>query len=128
MSRADHLSRRERQIMDAVHALGRATAAEVRERIPDPPGYSSVRKLMTVLEAKGHLAHELDGQTYVYSAIEKRESAGRSALDRLLTTFFGNSAEEAVAALLDMRADELTPEELERMSAMLNDARRKERK
>ncbi len=128
MSRSLDLSRRERQIMDVIHARGRATAAEVREGLPDPPGYSSVRKLLSVLEAKGHLGHELDGQRYVYLSTEPQESARRSAFVRLLTTFFGGSAEEAMAALLDLKADELTPDELDRMSKMLEAARRKERK
>ena len=128
VSRYAHLSRRERQIMDAIHSLHRASAAQVRERLPDAPGYSSVRKLLTVLEEKGHVAHELDGQRYVYFATEAVEKARSSAFGHLLDTFFGNSAEEAMAALLDLKAAELTDEELDRISRMLDAARRKERK
>ena len=111
--------------MDAVHALGRATAAQVQERLPDPPGYSAVRKLLTLLEEKGHLRHELEGQRYVYMATEELDHARQSAFGHLLQTFFGGSAEEAMAALLDLKADDLSAAELARMAELLEAARRK---
>ena len=95
-----HLSRRERQIMDVNYAKGRATALEVVGGLPDPPGKTAVRTLLGILEEKGHLSHEQDGQTYIYSPIHAREQAGPSALKRVLEVFFGGSLEHAEAAHL----------------------------
>ncbi len=120
------LSRRERQIMDIIHRGARVTAAEVHSRLPDPPSYSSVRTLLRVLEDKGHVRHKKDGQRYVYYPRESRERARRSAFRRLLRTFCGDSVEEAVAALLDMEEANLTQAELDRLAAMIEDARKKE--
>src|SRR6476469_6977063 len=97
-----HLRRRERQIMDVVYQLGRATAADVLERIPNPPSYSAVRAMMRVLEEKGVLKHEQDGPRYLYRPVVLREKARRSALKQMLRTFFDGSTEQAVAALLDL--------------------------
>src|SRR3712207_242967 len=105
------LSRRERQIMDVVYRLERATASEVLERLPDPPSYSAVRTLLRILEEKGHLRHEQDGPRYVYLPTVPRDSAKESALRHVLRTFFDNSAEAAVAALLDIRGDGLSDAE-----------------
>ena len=88
MSAEPHLSRRERQIMDALHQRGRATAAEVQAALPDPPGYSAVRALLRILEAKGHVKHLKEGSHYVYQPRVSRETARRSALQRLVSTFF----------------------------------------
>lgn len=120
------LSRRERQIMDIIYRRGRATVAQVLEELPDPPSYSAVRAMLRVLEEKGHLEHEQEGPRYVYSPTLPRERARRSALRRLLDTFFEGSPEEAVAALLDMSAD-LTDEELERLSRLIEEARKEGR-
>ena len=87
----DSLSRRERQIMDVVYRLGRATAAEVQEGLPDPPSYSAVRALLRVLEEKGHLRHEQDGPRNVYVPTVPRDAARSSAVRALLETFFGGS-------------------------------------
>ena len=120
-----NLSRRERQIMDVVYRAGAATAAEIHEQLPAPPSYSAVRALLRVLEEKGHLRHHQDGPRYVFSPTVPRDEARRSALRHLLTTFFEDSAEKAVAALLDASEAKLSPGELERI-ARLVDAARKE--
>lgn len=123
-----HLSRRERQIMDVVYRLESATVAEVLERLPDPPSYSAVRALMRILEEKGHLAHHQEGQRYIYTATVPRDTAKESALKNMLRTFFGGSTEAAVAALLDLREDGLTESELDRISRLVDEARKGEQK
>src|SRR5262245_61785871 len=95
------LSRRERQILDILYEKGRATALEVLEGLPDPPGYSAIRSHLTTLEEKGHVRHEKDGARYVYMPTVQARTARRSALQHLLKTFFLGSREQAVAALLD---------------------------
>ena len=121
------LSRREQQIMDIIYSRGQATASEVMENLPDPPGYSAVRALLRVLEEKGHLRHEQTGQRYVYAPIVTRERAKRSALRRVLQTFFDDSAEEAVAALLDISQERLSDDELNRMELLIKQARKEGR-
>lgn len=121
------LSRRERQIMDIVYRLGEAGAAEVRGNLPDPPSYSAVRAMLRVLEGKGHLRHEERGPRYVFHATVSVESARRSALRRLLRTFFDNSLEEAVATLLDVESSNVTKEELDRLARMIDQARKEGR-
>src|SRR5262245_61551751 len=106
-----HLSRRERQIMDVVYKRGQATIAE---DLPDPPSYSAVRALLRVLEEKGHLKHEYQGPRYVYLPTLPRDRASRLALKELVQTFFAGSTEQAVAALLDVSASQLSDDELER--------------
>jgi predicted transcriptional regulator len=123
----NNLSRRERQIMDIVYSRGQATATEVMENPPDPPSYSAVRALLRVLEEKGHLRHTLDGQRYVFSPTIARERAKRSALRGVLQTFFGGSAEEAVAALLDISDERLSDDELKRMENLIKQARKEGR-
>ena len=119
------LSRRERQIMDIVYRGGRVTAAEVNERLPDPPSYSAARTLLRILEDKGHLRHELDGTRYVYLPVVAKQSARRSALRDVVETFFDGSAEKVVAALLDR--DGLSDEELERLSSLIEQTRKEGR-
>ncbi|HEX9929034.1 MAG TPA: BlaI/MecI/CopY family transcriptional regulator [Pyrinomonadaceae bacterium] len=121
------LSRREQQIMDIIYSRGTATASEVMESLPDPPSYSAVRALLRVLEEKGHLRHTQDGQRYVYSPIVARERAKHSALRRVLKTFFDDSAEEAVAALLDISQERLSDDELERLEQLIKQARKEGR-
>lgn len=121
------LSRRERQIMDIIYRRGRATAAEVLADMPDPPSYSAVRALLRVLEEKGHLRHEQDGPRYLFLPTVGRDRARRSALKQLVRTFFDGSAEEAVAALLDMSRDGLAQEELDRLSDLIDKARKEGR-
>jgi len=122
-----HLSRRERQIMDVIYSKGRATAAEVLEAIPRPPSYSAVRAMLRLLEEKGYLRHQQDGPRYVFLPTLSRERARQSAMTQLLQTFFDNSAEQAVAALLDMSRDKLSNAELDRLSEMIKKARKEGR-
>ena len=122
----NQLSRRERQIMEVIYANGRATAAEVREHLPDPPSYSAVRAMLRILEGKGHLVHESEGPRYVFLPTTPREQARETALRGIVRTFFGGSPENAVAALLDLD-DELDPEALERLADLIEDARREGR-
>jgi predicted transcriptional regulator len=117
------LSRRERQIMDVVYRLGKAAVSDVLERLPDPPSYSAVRALMRILEEKGHLSHEQDGPRYVYLPTVPRDAAQASALSHLVRTFFGGSAEAAVAALLDLPEHGMSEGELDRLSRLIDDAR-----
>jgi predicted transcriptional regulator len=117
------LSRRERQIMDVVYRLGKATVSDVLERLPDPPSYSAVRALMRILEEKGHLSHEQDGPRYVYLPTVPRDAAQASALSHLVRTFFGGSAEAAVAALLDLPEHGMSEGELSRLSRLIDEAR-----
>jgi len=122
-----HLSRRERQIMDIIYSKSRATAAEVLEALPAPPGYSAVRAMLRLLEEKGYLRHEQDGPRYVFLPTLSRERARQSAMKQLLQTFFDNSAEQAVAALLDMSRAKLSDAELGRLSEMIDKARKEGR-
>jgi predicted transcriptional regulator len=117
------LSRRERQIMEVLYREGRATASEVLERLPDPPGYSAVRALLRILEDKGQVRHAADGNRYVYEPRLSRDRAGRPALAGVLETFFDGSAEKAVAALLDLSRHELTDADLDRLSDLIEQAR-----
>src|SRR5262245_22252065 len=98
-SESSHLSRREREIMDIVYARGEATAAEVNTALADPPSYSAVRTLLRILEEKGHLRHREDGPRYVYVPTQSREKASKSALQRVVQTFFDGSLSGAIAAL-----------------------------
>jgi len=123
VSEARQLSRRERQIMDILYQRGKASAAEVREAMPDAPGYSAVRAMLRVLEEKGHVRHQEEGLKYVYLPVVAREKAKRSAVKHLLATFFNDSPEQIVAALLDVSSTRLTRQELDRMAAMIEEAR-----
>lgn len=119
-----HFSRREREIMDIIYQRGQATAAEVMENLQDPPSYSAVRALLRVLEEKGNLKHEVDGQRYVFRPTVPRDKAKRSAMKRMVDVFFNGSTEAAVAALLDINQSRLTADEWERLSALLERARK----
>ncbi|HLT37223.1 MAG TPA: BlaI/MecI/CopY family transcriptional regulator [Enhygromyxa sp.] len=122
-SKLQHLSRRERQIMDVIYRRGQATAQEVLAELPDPPSYSAVRASMRVLEEKGQLRHAQDGPRYVYMPTLPRARAGHSALSHLIDTFFRGSATETMATLLELRGDELSSEDLDELSAMIERAR-----
>ncbi len=121
-----NLSRRERQIMDVLFQRGRAAVAEVMERLPDPPSYSSVRAILRVLEEKGHVRHQQDGPRYLFIPTVAPETAKRSALEHLLQTFFNGSTEHAVATLLDISASKLSDRELDRLAGLIDKARREE--
>lgn len=125
MKEAPRLSRRERQILDVVYALGEATAAEVRERMPDPPTDSAVRSSLRILEEKGHLKHRSDGARYVYLPTVPRERASRSALRHVVATFFDDSPEDVVAALLEVSTP--SEQELARLAELIERMRREGR-
>ena len=121
------LSRRERQIMDFLFERGKASVGEVLDGIPDPPGYSAVRATLRTLEQKGRVSHEEDGRAYVYRPTLRRDAARKSALTHVLKTFFDNSAEQAVAALLELKGPRLSEAELERVSRMVENAKKEGR-
>jgi predicted transcriptional regulator len=121
------LSRRERQIMDVIYTRGQATALEVVAALPDPPGKTAVRTLLSILEEKGHLTHTSDGQTYVYRPSRPRRHAAHSALRRVLDVFFGGSLEQAVAMHLGDPANDLSADDLKRLAGLIRKARRKGR-
>jgi BlaI family transcriptional regulator, penicillinase repressor len=121
------LSRRERQIMDFLFRVGKATAAEVMDGIPEAPSYSAVRALLRILEQKGHIRHEEEGRAYVFMPLVRRDAARQTALTHLLKTFFDNSAEQAVAALLAIKGEKMSAAELDRMSRMIEHAKKEGR-
>jgi predicted transcriptional regulator len=121
------LSRRERQIMDFLYQAGRASAAEVLDALPDPPGYSAVRATLRILEQKGHVRHEEDGRAYVFIPVMKKDAARKRALTHLLKTFFDNSTEQAVAALVDLAGPRANAAELDRIRKIIDDAKREGR-
>jgi predicted transcriptional regulator len=123
-----HLSRRERQIMDVLYRKGSATAAEVLERMPQPPSYSAVRALLRILEEKGHIKHEARDGKYVFMPTVHRDKAKRSAIRHLVETFFEGSPQEAVAALLDASSSRLSDAELDRLQDLIDKARKGGRK
>jgi predicted transcriptional regulator len=120
------MSRRERQVMDILFEHGQASAAEVLSLLPDAPSYSAVRALLRVLEEKGHVRHVRRGKSYVYAPTHPRRTAARSALRQVMRTFFGGSVEQVVAALISDADLQLSPEELKRLSTLIDEARQAE--
>jgi predicted transcriptional regulator len=123
----DPLSRREREMMNIVFAHGKATAGEVLDAMADPPSYSAVRATLRVLEQKGHLRHEQDGLRYVYKPTTNRDRVRQTALEQLVTTFFDGSAANVVATLIERQKGGLTGEELDRLSELIDQARKEGR-
>lgn len=121
------LSRREREVMDIVHEAGTATAAQIRERMAEPPTYSAVRSVLRILVNKGHLVSEQDGARYLYSATIPASRARLSAMRHVVKTFFGGSVEGAVATLLEIEDARLSPEEQARIEALIDRASREGR-
>jgi predicted transcriptional regulator len=119
------LTRREREIMDILYRRGKATAHEVLDELADPPSYSAVRALLRLLEERGHVKHTQDGQRYVFAPAVARGDARKSALSHLVKTFFAGSVEDAVVALVDR--SKLSPEELDRLSEVIDRARKEGR-
>ncbi len=117
------LGRRERQIMAFIYRRGQATAAEVMEGIANPPSYSGVRAMLRILEEKGHLRHRREGARYIYATTLSPEEAGRSAMNYMVQAFFNGSAEQAVAALLDLKSNELSDDDLDRLSGLIDQAK-----
>jgi predicted transcriptional regulator len=121
------LTKRERQIMDVLYRLGRATAADVLAALPGSPHYSTVRTQLRVLEEKGHVRHESDGLRYVYVPTLGRQTARKAALRHVVDTFFDGSAAGAVTALLGRDAGKLSDDDLDRIEALLKSSRREEK-
>ena len=117
------LSRRERQIMDVIYREGACTAAQVLDGLPDPPSYSAVRALLRILVDKGHLYFEKAGPRYIYKPTVSAEKAKRSALNHVLSTFFDGSVTQAVAALLDMKDNDVSGAELDRLTRLIDEAK-----
>ena len=124
MSALAGLSRRERQIMDILYRQGKASASDVRESMEDAPSYSAVRAMLRVLEEKGHVRHQAEGLKYVYVPTVARDKAKRTAVKHVMETFFNGSPEQIMAALLDVASTRLTREELDRMSRLIEDAKK----
>ncbi|MEZ5320243.1 MAG: BlaI/MecI/CopY family transcriptional regulator [Vicinamibacterales bacterium] len=116
------LGRRERQIVEAVYRLGRASVADVRAELPDPPSYSAVRRMLVLLEEKGHLRHVVDGLRYVYLPVVAPADASRSALAHVVRTFFGGSPADAASALFDLPDRRLSQDELTKLSRLVRQA------
>ena len=127
MSLEHQLSRRERQIMDVLHARESATASEVRAALPDAPSNSAVRTLLRILEEKGHIKHHQEGARFVYAPRVSRETASQSALQRVVSTFFQGSASQAMAALLENADTRISGDELKKLQKMFNQARKEGR-
>ena len=121
---SETLSRRERQIMDILFALGRASGPEIQERLPGQPSYSGVRTILRVLERKGHVRHVEEGMRYIYLPVMTREKATKSAIERLVATFFGGSAKAAAAAFVDPSTSQLSNEDLLELERMIRKARK----
>ena len=123
----DGFSRREREIMDALYKLGSASAAQILDQIPDAPTYTAIRTHLSILEKKGHVRHVSDGTRYIYEPLVAREQMGRRAIDSLLKTFFDNSVERAVAALITRKDAAISNDELERLQSLIEKAKREGR-
>jgi len=123
---AEHLTRREREIMNAIFALGnRGSADEIRSRLIDPPSDSSVRVMLTRLEKKGYLKHQQDGLRYLYSATISPNAAKKSALQQFLNTFFGGSLQKMMTALV--AEESWSDEDLESLKKEIDRARKDRR-
>ena len=119
------LSNRERQIMDILYRDGSATAAEVHEKLPDPPSYSAVRATLRILEEKEQVRHDQDGPRYVFRPAVARDKAKRTAVRHLLSTFFDGSTELAVATLLDESASQLSEDDFKNLKKLIDEAKSK---
>ena len=117
------LGRRERQIMDVIFRLGKASVSDVLQELPDPPSYSAVRGMMRLLEDKGHLRHEQDGLRYLYTPTAGQEQAQNSALRHMVRTFFGGSASAAAATLLELPDANLSAADVARLQKLIKQAK-----
>ena len=123
MIKPKRFSKREREIMDIVYRQSKATAGEIHRAMVSPPSYSAVRSTLAVLEDKGHLRHEHEGNRYVYHPVESPAAAGKTALEHLTDTFFENSATNVVAALLENRGEKLSDRDLDELTQLIANAR-----
>ncbi len=126
MANATHLSRRERQIMDIVYELKEASAKQVLARLPDPPGYSAVRAMLARLEAKGQLQHREQDLKYIYFPAHDHDDARRSAISRLVKTFFDGSVAQAMNAMIDVSGDGVSDRELEELERLIEKVRNRQ--
>lgn len=118
------LTKRERQIMDILYRLTEASAGDIHSHLPDPPTYSTVRKLLSILEEKELVRHIERDRRYVYQPSKPKREARRSALKHMVETFFENSTEGVVAALIDMAATRMSTEEFQRLADLIEQKRR----
>ncbi|MDH3892155.1 MAG: BlaI/MecI/CopY family transcriptional regulator [candidate division Zixibacteria bacterium] len=124
----NQLSRRERQIVDILYRQGEAAVADVLKALPDPPSYSTVRALLAVLVEKGYVKHRQNGRQYLYSPTVSRTQARRTALNHVVQTFFDDSVEDVVAALMSMKSTKSSTTEYERLSRLIEARRKKGKK
>ena len=125
--KGEGLSRRERQILDALYRLGKASAAEIREALPDPPTYTAVRTHLGILQDRGHVKFESDGTRYIYEPVVPRDEMAKSVMDGVLQTFFGGSIERVVSTLIDNEESKVTDAQLDRLVEIIEQARREGR-
>ena len=123
----DGLSRRERQIMDVLYRLGRASAADIREAMTSPPTYTAVRTHLTILQEKGHIRFDRDGAKYIYEPVVPRDEMAKSIIGGVVQNFFGGSIERVVATLIDSQEATLTEDQYNRLQAIIDEARRQGR-
>ena len=121
------LSRRERQIMEALYQLGKASAADIRGALPNPPSYTAVRTLLTILQERGHVRHHNDGPRYIYEPVIPREEMAKTAIKGVLLTFFDNSVERVVATLVDRKESHISREQLDRLAQIIEQAKKEGR-
>jgi predicted transcriptional regulator len=121
------LAKRERQVLEIVYSLGRASVSEVQENLTDSPTYSTVRKIMSILEGKGYLKHKEENRKYIYFPTKSRTEARRTSLKHLMESLFDNSAKSVVSALLDISDASISDDELKLLAKMI-EQKRKERK
>ena len=121
------LSRRERQIVDALYGLGKASAAEIREAIPNPPSYTAVRTHLSILHERGQVKYRSDGTRYIYEPVVPREKMAESAISRVMQTFFDNSVEKVVSTLINRKESNLSAEQLDRLADIIEEARKEGR-
>jgi len=126
-SKGEGLSRRERQILDTIYRLGKASAADIREALPDPPTYTAVRTHLAILQEKGHVKFESDGTRYIYEPVVPHDEMAKSVMDGVLQNFFGGSIERVVSTLIDSEESTVTQEQLDRLAKIIDEARREGR-
>jgi predicted transcriptional regulator len=122
------LSKRERQIMDAIYMLGEATASQVLEHLPERVADASVRKLIRIIEQKGYLKHRREGHSYIYAPIIPKDVASRHAVKHLLQTFFQGNASRAISALLDASEGSLSEEDIAEIAELIRKTEAREKK
>ena len=118
------LSRRERQIIDALYRLGSASAADIHAAIPNPPSNTAVRTLLTILQEKGHVKSKREGMRYIYEPVVSRDEVAKTTIDQVVQNFFGGSIERVVATLVNNKEADLSDEQIENLKGIIDNARR----